>query len=247
MKKKIIIGIIIAAVVIAAFMLVSQVLRIFGYVNPVERYYYKLKTNAALEAKYPGHDFNVVADLPFGEYGFSLVIKATDEEGIDFTVHWAHEEMEDHYHEEWNEAHYGKEIAEYQNSLKDKYFPQIPYVDSYEYYPYESYHFYRGLFKEEFFESLDEAIEGSKYNNFDTKVTFGGIDLDTADDAELEKFAGSIADSLIWLNKETGYYDIRINSFHYRAYDESSDTYTPRDDLVESIIKNVKLDRSLKK
>ena len=65
---------------------------------------------------------------------------------------------------------------EYQNGLRDKYFPQIPYVDTYEY-CHDSYHFVRGPYKEVLFESLDEAIEGSKYNAFDTDVTYKGIDL----------------------------------------------------------------------
>ena len=97
------------------------------------------------------------------------------------------------------------------------------------------------------FESMDDAIEGSKYCSFDTKVTFKGIDLDTADDEELERFADSIADSLMWLNDETGYNDIRINSFYYRPADEYGAGFKTKDELVDSIIKKIKLDRKIKK
>ena len=251
MKKsgKIAIGIIIAVAVVAAivfFMFICGILAIFGYKNPVERFHYKLKTEHALEKKYPGHDFDVEAKLNSGEYGFSLGIYAKDENGIDFRVQWVDDSMEDHYHDEWNELYYGEKLVEYQNGLRDEYFPQIPYVDTYEYYQYNTFLFYRGPYKEVFFESMDDAIEGSKYNAFNTKVTFKGIDLDTADDAELERFADSIADSLMWLYDETGYYDIRINDFHYRAADESGAGFITKEELVDSIIKNVKLDRKIR-
>lgn len=67
MKKssKIVIGIIIGAVtfaIVIVFMIVHAVLGFFGYKNPVERYYLKLKTDVALEKKYPGHDFDVRED-----------------------------------------------------------------------------------------------------------------------------------------------------------------------------------------
>ena len=69
--------------------------------------------------------------------------------------------------------------------------------------------------------------------------SFKGIDLYTADDEEIKKFAESIADSLMWLSDETGYYDIRISSFYYRKADEYGAGFKNRDELVESIIKEI--------
>ncbi len=248
MKKsgKIIIGIIITIVVVILFVIIRAVLGIIGYVNPVERYYRKLKTDAFLEKKYPEHDFDDNVEQFFSDFGFGTKVTATDENGLEFSVVGLDDSMEDYYHEEWNQQNYGKKIVEYQNGLRDEYFPQIPYVDTYEYYPYDTYHFFTGPFKEEFFESMDDAIEGSKYCSFDTKVTFMDIDLDTADDEELVRFADSIADSLIWLNAKTGYNDIRINSFYYRPADENGAGFKAKEELADSIIRSIKLDRKIK-
>lgn len=215
MKKsgKIALGIIIgivAAVIAVIFLIVHAVLGFLGYKNPVERYYLKLKTDVALEKRYPGHDFDVREQHGWGEYGYSVGIYGTDENGIEFRVQWVEDDMQDKYHEEWNE------------------------------------HFFRGSYKEVFFESMDDAIEGSKDCAFDTDVTFKGIDLYKADDEELEQFAESIADSLMGLYEETGYYDIRINDFHYRAVDEDGTVLKTKDELVDYVIKEVKIDRKLK-
>ena len=248
MKKsvKIIIGIIIAVAAVMVLLLIRATLGIIGYVSPTERLSRKVKTDAFLENKYPGHDFDVSVKQFFSDPGFSCKVVATDENGIEFTVVGTGDKMEDHYHEVYNELHYGQKLVEYQNGLRDRYFPQIPYVDTYEYSPYDTYHFFTGPFREVFFESMDDAIEGSKYCNFDTKVTFEGIDLDTADDNELEVFADSVAGSLMWLNKETGYNDIRINGFHYRPADGTGAGYETKEELADSIIKSVMLDRRLK-
>lgn len=170
---------------------------------------------------------------------------ATDEEGVEFWMHWNNDELEDHYHDEWNRVHYGKAVVAYQDRLRDRYFAQMPYVASYEYYPYDSYLFYRGPFAERFFESAEDAVDGSRSCCFDTTVTFTGIDLDTADGEELQQFAESLADSMIRIREETGYYEVKINSFQYWAYIERSDTYTAREDLVDSIVKKVKLDQKI--
>ena len=239
---KIIIGIVVAAVAVAAivfFIFVKAVLGFFGYKNPVERYYLKLKTHAALEKKYPEHDFEVRENHGWGEYGYAVGLYGKDEAGIEFWVQWADDEMQDKYHEEWNKYYYAEKLVEYQNGLRDKYFPQIPYVDTYEYYPYDAYHFYAGPYKDVFFESMDDAIEGSRECSFDTNVTFKDIDLDTADDAELEKFADSIAKSLMWLHDETGYRDIRIEDFYYRPADEDGTGFATKEELAESVIKKV--------
>ena len=251
MKKtgKIVSGIIIAVVVIVIFtifMFIRAVLGFLGYMNPVERYYLKLKTDVTLEKKYPGHDFDVREDSGWGEYGYAVGLYGKDEAGIEFRAQWVDDDMQDRYCEEWNKHYYGEKIVEYQNSLRDKYFPQIPYVDTYEYYPYDTYHFYRGPFKEVFFGSMDDAIEGSKYCDFNTNVTFKGIDLDTADDEELERFAGSIADSLMWLYDVTGYYDIRINNYYYRAADEYGSGFKTKEELVDSIVKQIKVERKIR-
>ncbi len=251
MKKssKIVIGIIIGAVtfaIVIVFMIVHAVLGFFGYKNPVERYYLKLKTDVALEKKYPGHDFDVREDHGWGEYGYAVGLYGTDESGIEFWVQWVDGEMQDKYREKWNKYYYGKKLVEYQNSLRDKYFPQIPYVDTYEYCMDDMFYFYRGSFKEVFYESMDDAIEGSKENAFNTDVTFKGIDLDTADDAELERFADSMADSLMWLYDETGYYDIRINNFYYRMADEYGSGFKTKEELADSIIKKIKVERKIK-
>ncbi len=245
MKKsvKIIIGIVIAAIVITSYTVIHAVLRFFGYLNPVERYYEKVKTDMALENKYPGHDFNVNTIFGLGEYGYYLNIHAADENGIEFRVQWVEGEMEDHYHDEWNKYYYGKKIIEYQNSLRDEYFPQIPYVDTYEYSADDIYDFTGDLYKKVFFESPDEAIEASKSGRFDTEVTFKGIEFNTADDDEIRNFAESLADSLMWLHEQTGYYHIVINSFSYIEYDEYGAGYKTKDELVDSIIKRIEKDR----
>ena len=246
---KIVIAIVITFAVIIAvviFSIIHAVLGFFGYKNPVERYYLKLKTDHALEEKYPGHDFDVREDHGWGEYGYAVGLHGKDEAGIEFWVQWVDGEMQDKYHEEWNEYYYSEKLVEYQDSLRDKYFPQIPYVDTYEYSSEDKFYFYRGSYKEVFFESMDDAIEGSKENAFNTDVTFKGIDLDTADDAELARFADSIADSLMWLYDETGYYDIRINDFYYRASDEYGSGFNTKEELAESIIKKVMVDRKIK-
>ncbi len=225
------------------FVIIRPVLGFFGYHTPLDRLRCRLKTDAALERKYPEHDFEVETENHWGDYGFYLSIDAEDENGIGFEAQWIKDELDDQYHQEWNEYYYGKKIVEYQNDLRDQYFPQIPYVDTYEYDPEDSYDFRRGPFKEVFFESMEDAVEGSKCGSFNTDVTFKGIDLNTADDEEVSAFAGSMADSLIRLYEETGYYNISINSFYYRGYDESGADVQTRDELIEAIIKNVEFDR----
>lgn len=251
MKKtgKIVIGIVIGVAAIAiviVFLIIHAVLGFLGYKNPVERYYLKLKTDVALEKKYPDHDFDVREDHGWGEYGYAAGLYGKDESGIEFWVQWADDEMQDKYHEEWNKYYYGEKLVKYQDSLRDKYFPQIPYVDTYEYSRYDTYHFYRGSFKEVFYESMDDAIEGSKENAFNTDVTYKGIDIYTADDDELAKFADSMADSLMWLYDETGYYDIRIGDFYYRAADEYGSGFKTKEELVDSIIKEINVKRKIK-
>ena len=137
MKKtgKVVLGIIIgfgALVVFGIFLIVHAVLAFLGYHNPIERYYLTVKTDAALERKYPEHDFSVREDHGWGEYGYAVGIYGMDENGIEFWVQWVDDEMQDKYHEEWNKYYYGEKLVEYQNSLRDKYFPQITYVDNYE-------------------------------------------------------------------------------------------------------------------
>lgn len=251
MKKsgKTAVVIIIAGAVIVAvpiLMFIHGVFWFLGYETPVERYYYKLKTDAALEKKYPGHDFEVREEHGWGEYGYSVGIYGMDENGIEFWVQWVDDEMQDKYHEEWNKYYYGEKLVEYQNSLRDKYFPQISYVDTYEYSRDDSFYFSRGSFKEVFYESMDDAIEGSKENGFYTDVTYKGIDIYTADDEELAKFADSVADSLMWLYDETGYYDIRINNFYYRVADEYGSGFETKEELVDSIMKQIMVDRKNK-
>ncbi len=245
---KIVLGITIGITVTVAvliFLFIRAVLGFFGYRDPIQRFNCTLKTNSTLEKKYPGHDFDVKTEMGWGEYGGYLVITGTDEEGIDFNVQWIEDKMVDHYHDEWNIAHYGKKLVEYQNGLRDKYFPQIPYVDTYEYSKYDTFQFYRGPFEEVFFTSMEDAIEGSKSCAFNTDVTFKGIDLDTADEEELEQFAYSIADSLLWLSEETGYYDVRINDFFYRKADEYGAGFQTREELAESVIKQVMVQRKI--
>ena len=100
MKKsgKIAIGIIMAVAVTAIliiFLIVHAVLGFLGYKNPVERYYLKLKTDVALEKKYPEHDFDVREEHGWGEYGFAVGIYGKDEAGIEFWVQWVDGEMQD--------------------------------------------------------------------------------------------------------------------------------------------------------
>ena len=76
--------IIIAVAVIVAvpiLMFIHGVVWFLGYETPVERYYYKLKTDAALEKKSPGHDFDVREEHGWGEYGYSVGIYGMDETG----------------------------------------------------------------------------------------------------------------------------------------------------------------------
>ena len=226
--------------------LVYAVLSFFGYKTPIERMLIKWKTDATLENRYPGHDFDIKSKFGSSEYGYYFNMHATDENGVEFLVQWVDGSLEDHYHDEWNRYYYGEKIVEYQNSLREKYFPQIPYVDTYEYYPYDTYEFKKGSFKEVFFESLDDAIEGSKDNAFDTEVTFKGIDLDTANDEEIQMFAESIADSLLWLYDETGYYDIRINNFYYRVADEYDTGFKTKEELADSIIKQIEVEKKIR-
>ena len=243
-KTTIIIIIAVAALVIyGLFKIIHGIFWFLGYETPVERWYYKLKSDTALEEKYPGHDFEVREEHGWSEYGYAVGFYGTDEAGIEFRVQWVEGEMQDSYCEERNKHYYGEKIVEYQNGLRDKYFPQIPYVDTYEYYPYDTYYFYRGPFKEVLFESMDDAIEGSKYNSFDTDVTYKGIDLYTADDEEIQKFAESIADSLMWLSDETGYYDVRIGEFYYQEADGLGSGFKDKDELVESIIKEIEREK----
>ena len=240
----IVIGVV-SFIAIAVFVVIRAVLGFFGYMGPLERFYYKQKTDWALEMKYPEHDFDVSEDPGWGEYGYAVGIYGKDENGIEFRVQWVEGEMQDKYHEEWNKYYYSKKLVEYQNSLRDKYFPQIPYIDTYEY-DTRDFYFSRGPYKEIFFESMDEAIEGSKYCDFDTDVTFKGIDLDRADDEELQQFAESIADSLMWLYEETGYCDISINDFYYRAADEYDSGFKTKEELKDSIIKKINADRKIR-
>ena len=231
--------IIVILVIFGIYKVIRGVFWFLGYETPVERYYSVVRTEVALEKKYPGHDFEVREDHGWAEYGYAVGIYGKDEAGIEFWVQWVDGEMQDRYCEEWNKHNYGEKLVEYQNGLRDKYFPQIPYVDTYEYASEETYYFVRGPYKEVLFESMDDAIEGSKFNSFDTEVTFKGIDLYTADDEEIQKFAESIADSLMWLSDETGYYDVRIGEFYYREADGYGSGFENRDELVESIIDKI--------
>ena len=228
------------AVGIVCFNVVRGIFWFTGYLTPMQRNRYRRDSLKALEEKYRDHDFSVDTYFGSGEYGYYLNIYGKDENGIEFDVQWVEGEMQDRYHEEWNKFYYGEKLVEYQNTLRDKYFPQIPYVDTYEYSDEESFHFVSGPYRDVFFESMDEAVEGTKCCSFDTDVTYKGIDLDTADDEELERFAESMADSLIWLYEETGYYSIWIEPFYYKGYDESGDPVKSREELVEDIIKRAK-------
>ena len=203
MKKPfVIVGIIVVGIALVAIPIVRGIYRIIGYSTPVDRFLIKKKTEAALKERYPEHDFDVWTELPLGEYGYSLRLLATDEEGVEFWMHWIDDELEDHYHGEWNKAHYGKAVVAYQDKLRDRYFTEMPYVASYEYYPYDSYVFFGKSDEERFFESPEDAIEGSKDCCFDTSVTFTGIDIDTVDGEELQQFAESLADSMIRIQEE---------------------------------------------
>ena len=50
----------------------------------------------------------------------------------------------------------------------------------------------------------------------------------------------------MWLYDETGYYDIRINDFYYRAADEEGSGLKTKEELADSIIKKVKDDRKIR-
>ena len=104
-SSKVATGIIIVVVVFViygVFRIIHGVFWFLGYETPIERYYSKLKTDAALEEKYPGHDFDVREEHGWGEYGFAVGLYGTDEAGIEFRVQWADGEMQDRYCEEWN-------------------------------------------------------------------------------------------------------------------------------------------------
>ncbi len=238
-QSKIIVGIVLAAGALMLLYFIHGVMAFFGYATPIEREYLRRKTDAALEKRYPGHDFDVSMRSGWGEYGYYKAMNAVDENGIKFYVQWVDGELEDHYHDEWNEFYYGEKIVEYQNDLRDEFFPQIPYVDTYEYSKDDIYSFTGEPFKEVFFESMDEAVEGSKCGKFITEVTFKGIDLYKADDEEIERFADSMADSLMWLHDETGYNDIWIDDFYYSEADEYGGGFKNKDELVDSIIKKI--------
>ena len=245
MKKAalIIIGVL-AVVAVIIYGVIHAVLGFFGYLNPLERYLLTRKTETHLAKKYPEHDFTFDTDYDWAEYGFYFNIYATDENGVRFRVQWIEGEMDDHYYcVEWNDFFYGNKIVEYQNSLRDKYFPQIPYVDTYEYAKDDSFDFPGELHKKVFFQSVDEAIEASKAGIFDTDVTFKGIDFSTADDDEIRLFAESMADSMMWLHEVTGYYHIMINSFSYIEYDGSGAGVKTKEELVDKIIKRIERER----
>lgn len=245
----VLIGIIIGVTVLVSFVIIAvavfsfAVLRFFGYRNPVERYFETKKTQAALDEKYPGHDFTLDTAYGWGEYGYYFGIYGTDENGIRFRVQWIEGEMDDYYQREWNQFFYGKKIVEYQNGLRDEYFPQIPYVDTYEYSTDDKFDFVGDRYKKEFFESVDDAIKASKDGRFDTRVTFKGIDLDTADDEEVRRFAESMADSLMWLHDKTDYDHIAINSFYYIEYDEYGAGFKTKDELVADIKERIERER----
>lgn len=238
----IIIGVL-AVVTVIIYVVAHAVLGFLGYHNPWERYRLTRKTEKLLDKKYPEHDFTFDTDYGWSEYGFYFNIYATDENGVRFRVQWIEGEMDDHYYcVEWNDFFYGDKIVEYQNSLRDDYFPQIPYVDTYEYAKEDSFDFPGELHKKVFFQSLDEAIEASKDGIFDTDVTFT-IDLDTADDDEVRRFAESMADSMMRLHEETGYYHIMINSFSYIDRDESGTGVKAKEELVDKIIERIERER----
>ena len=233
-----------AVVAVIIYVVVHAVLGFFGYLNPLERYWLTLKTEKLLDKKYPEHDFTYDTDYDWSEYGFYFNIYATDENGVRFRVQWIEGEMDDHYYcVEWNDFFYGNKIVEYQNSLRDKYFPQIPYVDTYEYAKDDSFVFPGELHKEVFFQSVDEAIEASKDGIFETDVTFKGIDLSTADDDEVRRFAESMVDSMMWLHEVTGYRHIMINSFSYIEHDENGAGEETKEKLVDKIIKSIERER----
>ena len=105
MKKsgKTAVWIIIAVAVLVAVPILWFIHGVFwflGYKTPVERYYLTVKTDAALERKYPEHDFSVREDHGWGEYGYAVGIYGMDENGIEFWVQWVDGEMQDKYHEE---------------------------------------------------------------------------------------------------------------------------------------------------
>ena len=242
----IIIGVL-AVVTVIIFVIVHAVLGFFGYLNPWKRYRLTRKTETLLDKKYPEHDFTFDTAYDWSEYGFYFNIYATDENGVRFRVQWIEGEMDDHYYcIEWNDFFYGNKIVEYQNSLRDEYFPQIPYVDTYEYAKDDSFDFPGELHKEVFFQSVDEAIEASKAGIFDTDVTFKGIDLDTADDDEVRRFAESMADSMMWLHEVTGYHHIMINSFSYIEYDEYGAGVKTKEELVDKIIERIEREREMR-
>ena len=246
MKK---IGIIVIGIIVVVAILiygaVHAVMGFFGYLNPLERYWLTRKTETLLEKKYPEHDFTFDTDYDWAEYGFYFNIYATDENVVRFRVQWIEGEMDDHYYcVEWNDHFYGNKIVEYQNRLRDDYFPQIPYVDSYEYAKDDSFDFPGELHKKVFFQTLDEAIEASKDGIFYTDVTFKDIDLETADDDEVRRFAESMADSMMWLHEVTGYYHIAINSFYYIDHDEYGAGFKTKDEVVDYIIERVERERN---
>ena len=145
--------IVVMATLVVGFL--GVIMRFLGHRSAIERYVIKRDIEARLEKKYPNHSFNVKVENVGSEIGYSLRMTATDEEGLEFWIEGLGDDFEDHYHDKWNTVHYGKELVKYQNELRDRYFKDIPYVGSYEYYRFDTYMFYRGPFKEKFFDILN--------------------------------------------------------------------------------------------
>ncbi len=97
MKKPfVIVGIIVVGIALVAIPIVHGIFRLIGYTSPLEQFMIRKKTEAALAQRYPTHDFDVRTEQPFGEFGYSLRLLATDEEGVEFWMHWNNDELEDH-------------------------------------------------------------------------------------------------------------------------------------------------------
>lgn len=47
----------------------------------------------------------------------------------------------------------------------------------------------------------------------------------------------------MWLSDETGYYDVRIGEFYYREADGHGSGFKDKDELVESIIKEIEREK----
>ncbi len=50
---------------------------------------------------------------------------------------------------------------------------------------------------------------------------------------------------MIRIREETGYYEVKNNSFQYWYYNKQNDTYTTREELVDRIINKVKLSQKI--